>query len=93
MSNDLDISLLMRYQCYPTVKSVKVQETSFLDLVGFDVEQMVLDKYREVLSNPGYVLSATKLFLVIVSVAGITSFLRGQNWLKVIITLSARNVP
>ena len=54
MSNDLDISLLMRYQCYPTVKSVKVQETSFLDLVGFDVERMVLEKYREVLNNPGY---------------------------------------
>lgn len=52
-SLDLDVSLLMRYQCYPIVKSVKVIEQSFVEFVGFDAEKIVLKHYRSVLNHPG----------------------------------------
>lgn len=50
----LDVSLLMRYQCAPTVKSVRVQEHDFLEFVGFDVESQLLSAFKQVLSHPGY---------------------------------------
>lgn len=53
-SLDLDVSLLMRYQCVPTVKSVRIKETPFVEFVGFDAEKLVLSHYRSVLNNPGY---------------------------------------
>ena len=52
-SLDLDVSLLMRYQCYPTVKSVKITEQSFVEFVGFDAEKIVLNHYHSVLNHPG----------------------------------------
>lgn len=53
-TRDLDVSLLMRYQCQPTVKSVRVLEHAFIDYIGFDVEMSLLKAYEAVLVNPGY---------------------------------------
>ncbi len=50
---DLDVSLLMRFQCAPTVKSVRVKEHSFVDYIGFDVEKTLLSAYRAVFDNVG----------------------------------------